>query len=394
MPLSRSTGRRRCSSTTKLPFRSLAITSQQPTYLSQGVNYLGFLSQQLGDLAGKTTLAHELIQNADDAKDDAGRLCATRITFDVTDAALIVSNDAVFRDVDFDRMRDVAGGEKRVESGERITGAFGVGFISVYQITDRPEIHSAGRTWIIRPDNPEGKRIEQQKDPSISVDRGTVIKLPWAFEESGVRKELEAPTVGTAYIESFVDELKDSLPIAILFLKKLQRIELLRDGEPICVVTKRIRDDTIQVDRDGDVRCWRVLEANFFDEAMMLKAQYQDSIHRGRSDHVRVAVPESLIEDGLLFATLPTEQSTGLPFHIDADFYPATDRKSIEFGDTHDPRSRVEPSGDTSRGLRSAVQPDSFAGHVQRRCPHVLGLPLPCSGRTPRSRRQRSPPAR
>ena len=135
------------------------MTSQQPTYLSQGVNYLGFLSQQLGDLAGKTTLAHELIQNADDAKDDDGRLSATRITFDVTDTALIVTNDAVFREIDFERMRDVASGSKRGESGDRTTGAFGVGFISVYQITDTPEIHSAGRTWILRPDNPEDKRI-------------------------------------------------------------------------------------------------------------------------------------------------------------------------------------------------------------------------------------------
>ena len=52
-----------------------------------------------------------------------------------------------------------------------------------------------------------------------------------------------------------------------------------------------------------------------------------------------MAVPDSILNDGLLFATLPTEQSTGLPFHIDADFYPASDRKSIAFGDTHDPRS-------------------------------------------------------
>ena len=35
--------------------------------------------QQLGDLSGKTTLAHGLIQNADDAKDDSGRLAGTRI---------------------------------------------------------------------------------------------------------------------------------------------------------------------------------------------------------------------------------------------------------------------------------------------------------------------------
>ena len=132
--------------------------AQQPTYLSQGVNYLGFLAQQLGDLAGNTTLAHELIQNADDAKDDdSGKLSATRITFDVTDSALVVSNDAVFREIDFERMRDVASGSKRGESGERTTGAFGVGFISVYQVTDRPEIHSAGRTWILRPDSSEDR---------------------------------------------------------------------------------------------------------------------------------------------------------------------------------------------------------------------------------------------
>ena len=114
------------------------MTSQQPTYLPQGINYLGFLSRQLGDLAGKTTLAHELIQNADDAKDDSGRLSATRIRFNVTNKALVVSNDAVFRDIDFERMKDVASGSKRGESGDRTTGAFGVGFISVYQITDRP----------------------------------------------------------------------------------------------------------------------------------------------------------------------------------------------------------------------------------------------------------------
>ena len=330
------------------------MTNQQPIYLPQGVNYLGFLLQQLGDLAGQTTLAHELIQNADDAKDDSGRLSATRITFDITDTALIVSNDAVFREIDFDRMRDVASGSKRGESGDRTTGAFGVGFISVYQITDRPEINSAGQIWILRPDNPEDKRIEQRQDPSITVDRGTVFRLPWAFEESSVRKALKAPTVGTAYLDSFVDELKESLPIAILFLKKLERIELFRNGEPVGIVTREVSGNTIQVDRDGNVRCWRVLEANFSDEAMMLKAQYRDSIDQERSDRVRVAVPDSLIEDGLLFATLPTEQSTGLPFHIDADFYPASDRKSIEFGDTHDPRSEWNRAA--IRAAASAVQ--------------------------------------
>ena len=330
------------------------MTTHEPKYLSQGVNYLGFLSQQLGDLGGKTTLAHELIQNADDAKDDDGRLSATRISFDVTDKALVVSNNAAFREIDFERMRDVASGSKRQEAGDRPTGAFGVGFISVYQVTDRPEIHSAGRIWILKPDNPEDKRIEEWSDPSFTKDRGTVFRLPWAFEESGVRKKLKTPPIGADYIESFVDELKESLPLSILFLKNIERIELLRNGDRVGLVGRRINDNTIEIDRDGDVRCWRVLEANFANEAMRLKSWYRDSIDQERSDRVRVAVPESLLKDGLLFATLPTEQSTGLPFHIDADFYPASDRKSIEFGDAHDPRSEWNRAA--IRAAASAIQ--------------------------------------
>ena len=123
--------------------------------LKYGVNFLNYLSQQLADLDGVTTLAHELIQNADDAKNDAGELAATRITFNITDDALLVSNDAVFREEDFDRLREVASASKRSESGARTTGAFGVGFISVYQITDRPEICSAGRHWTLRPEDQE-----------------------------------------------------------------------------------------------------------------------------------------------------------------------------------------------------------------------------------------------
>ena len=107
-----------------------------------------------------------------------------------------------------------------------------------------------------------------------------------------------------------------------MFLKKLERIELLRNGKLVSVVTRKISDNTIRVDRDGEVTCWRVFETNFSAKAMMLKSRYGGVIDRDRSERVRVAVPDSVVDHGLLFATLPTEQSTGLPFHIDADFYP------------------------------------------------------------------------
>ena len=308
-------------------------------YLSQGVNYLGFLSQQLGDLRGITTLAHELIQNADDAKNDAGELSATQIIFDIQDDALVVSNDAVFREKDFERMRQVASGSKRDETGDRTTGVFGVGFISVYQVTDRPEIDSAGRRWALQPKEREDRRIVQVRDTSITKEKGTVFKLPWAFNDSQVRRELKVSKVDRDYINSFVDELSDSLPQAILFLKKLDTIELRRNGRSVRRITRIVSGNTITVECDGASRqVWRILKGHFTDEALKLKARFSP-IENNREDRVRIAIPDTLLDDGLLFATLPTEQPTGLPFHIDADFFPTSDRKSIAFEDTSDHRS-------------------------------------------------------
>ena len=307
----------------------------QPEYLSQGVNYLGFLSEQLGDLRGITTLAHELIQNADDAKDDAGKLSATRITFDLKDDALIVSNDAVFRKTDFERIRNVASGSKRDESGDRTTGAFGVGFVSVYQVTDRPEIQSAGQRWILCPEERENQRIKLFRDSY--TDEGTVFRLPWAFEDSQVRRELKVPPVDRESIDLFADELKDSLPKAIMFLKKLDTIELRRNGKSVRRVTRVAEGNDILVDCDGVSQVWRIIQGHFSREASQLKSC--GYIEDNRSDHVQVAIQDSFLDDGLLFATLPTNQVTRLPFHVNADFFPVSDRKSILFEDSYDNKS-------------------------------------------------------
>jgi hypothetical protein len=63
-----------------------------PVFLSRGIDYLGDLGAKLRDLQGYKTLAHELIQNADDVAS------ATSMTFHVRTDALVVDNDGVFSD--------------------------------------------------------------------------------------------------------------------------------------------------------------------------------------------------------------------------------------------------------------------------------------------------------
>ncbi|MDP3064670.1 MAG: hypothetical protein Q8O40_15925, partial [Chloroflexota bacterium] len=156
----------------------------EPKHESHSIDYFGNLSQLLRDLRGITTLAHELIQNADDAKDESGRLAAKEIVFDFRDDTLCVSNDAVFRAEDFKRIKVVSSGTKRDEAGARTTGAFGVGFMSVLQVTDNPEIYSAGQHWILHPENHEDQRFVIFPDKSVE---GTLFRLPWAFDKSSLR---------------------------------------------------------------------------------------------------------------------------------------------------------------------------------------------------------------
>ena len=109
----------------------------------QSVNFLGFLRGQLSGLSGIPTLCYELIQNADDAKDENNRPGgASRIIFDICDDALWVENDGIFREIDFDRMEKISWGNKREEADT--TGSFGIGFISVYQITDSQNSFQVG----------------------------------------------------------------------------------------------------------------------------------------------------------------------------------------------------------------------------------------------------------
>ena len=272
------------------------MKDRTPRYKSQSVNYLGFLAKQLGDLRGPSSLAYELIQNADDAKDDSLKLSATRIVFDIRDDALVVSNDAVFREIDFERISDLASGSKRNEEGDRTTGAFGVGFISVYQVTDRPEILSAGEHWILRPEKQEDKRI---KIIPISDDTGTKFYLPWAYRESELREKLQTPPVTQEYIETFAEELKISLPKAILFLKKLELIELIDKGKAIKIRRGKENDGFVIYRDDERQEYWRILG----DRISPTEGTLKDS----RSTLVRVAVPDKFVSDGILFATLPTK---------------------------------------------------------------------------------------
>ena len=298
----------------------------ETTNRSQTVNFLGFLRSQLSGLQGIPTLCYELIQNADDVKDGDGNPAASRISFDVCDDALIVENDGVFREIDFTRMENVSWGNKKEEAGT--TGAFGIGFISVYQVTDAPEILSSGRHWKFEPGEVENKRILE----TPMETKYTRFRLPWAFEPSKTRLELGIPAVENAALDDYALQMADSIESAALFLKQVNRLEVKRNGKTVRTIETLKEKGSILLSDSGKVTRWCIIEGNFDINAGVMRLRYSSVIESKRQARVQLAIPETPLENGLLYAFLPSETNTGLPFHINADFYPSSDRKRILFG--------------------------------------------------------------
>ena len=325
--------------------KQLTTVSAPHKVLSRGINYLGALGARLRDLQGFATLAFELIQNADDAPN------ATEITFTVSDAGVVVENDGQFSDCgladepeccwpddprhghlcDFHRFREVSGGDKREQFGT--AGAFGVGFTAVYQVTDRPELISSGKHWLIYEERPEQERIEECQGCVKCLEpgfRGTRFYLPWASDpNSDLRRHMRAPATASDSRQQLLEELKASTPEAMLFLKQLSRVEIF-DSTKRVARFERLPEDTGVIINDGRRdTTWRIISTDFDEAAEALRTTWGDRIERKRTAKVRIAIPDDPIRAGLLCAFLPTQQETGLPFHINADFFTQSDRKTV-----------------------------------------------------------------
>ncbi|MFQ3652231.1 MAG: DUF3883 domain-containing protein [Gemmataceae bacterium] len=275
------------------------------------------------------------------------------MAFSVEDDALIVDNDGVFSECadvnadecewkedgihnhrcDFHRFRRIASGDKRGQEGT--TGAFGIGFIAVYQITDTPELISAGRHWILHENRTEDQRIEVCSGCASCGKTdlpGTRFILPWARDpESDLRRALRAESISADGPDRFLAELRSSLPTAMLFLKRLRVLEVARNGKRVQRL-ERLDDGDSLILSNGDPEAdqvWHIIEGDFGAAAQRLRTSYPGKIEPKRSSIVKLAIPAGELATGLLCACLPTEQDLDLPFHLNADFYTSNDRKRI-----------------------------------------------------------------
>lgn len=324
---------------------SQSTTSNTAASVTSGAytaDLLGNIRSHLAGLQGYDIMALELIQNADDAK-------AENVIFDITDDGLIVLNSGAFSycgdmsqqpcdwlmqadgySCDFHRIANVGSGGKLSKS-ENI-GRFGIGFVSTYQITDQPEIESSRIKLRL---HPEKGTWDSWPVPEMS---GTKFFLPWATDANSVaRKALGATHVRPRDIEQLTEDFLAVIRKSLLFLHHIHAAEVRRNGELLvrCTLDRDQSSElALHFAPENITERWHIIRGDAEEEARLLSEEYERLKSDDRSSRFAIALKlePSPLENGLLYAFLPTEQSTGLPLHINADFYPESDRKSIIFG--------------------------------------------------------------
>ena len=322
--------------------------------LSRSADHLGTLATTLRDLVGPESVLNELTQNADDAI--SGSAHATTIRFTVTPAHLEVWNDGAFSDCgtqresrtcpwkheqraacDLHAFRLFAGRNKSHDSGK--TGAFGVGFTSVYQLTDHPELLTGDWHWILDESADENSRIRICEDSACGRQHGmagTTFVLPWAREQTALRTELGVPPVSDEMIQALEGVLEHPED-ALLFLNRVRSIETITSSGRRTYF--RRDDDLGPVISDGTTSVsWLVVSAALGPEADQLVRDSRGLIETDRDREVSVAIQlDAEPVRGVLYASLPTQTGSGFSGHINASFFPKSDRKGVRFD--NDPES-------------------------------------------------------
>lgn len=326
-----------------------ASVSLKPITLAYEADLLGNIQQALAGLQGFGVMALELIQNADDAGADS-------LAFDVTESGLFIRNNAEFSTCGLHEIRcpweqsgDPEGHKRacnfhaisRMGSRSKIRvasqiGRFGIGFVSVYQVTDAPIVRSRGIEMQLIPIDGSGET------KMIPRSGGTEFELPWATLASDTRKGINASPTPADVVRLVIDAISDIMARGLFFLRNLRTIELSKNGifERSVTITRHGGVVDLKIEPEGKQEKWKILTRDASDLAVERRIfdDFPTLVELDRSPIVSIAMPvhdESV--DGLLYAYLPTEQTSGMPLHINADFFPHPTRRTITLtGEQHE----------------------------------------------------------
>ncbi|MGQ9595639.1 MAG: sacsin N-terminal ATP-binding-like domain-containing protein [Anaerolineae bacterium] len=288
------------------------------------------VSKLASDLYSKEThFVFELIQNAEDnsyAPHVSPELHFFYLPEDPTSssgsegALLVVNNEVGFRLKDAESLCDVG----LTTKGDRTKGYIGekgIGFKSVFQVSATPHVFSRGYQF----------RFQETDD---AVGLGYIV--PYWIEEvpEQVCRHQDCTCIllplKARRAKAIQLYLHDIRPETLLFLAKLTALTVqLGDGPPLRLHRDASQVPLVRLLVNDSERLYWVVGRSFPKPGDLIRTEHVDV----SESVVSVALPLSSDggqESGGVFAYLPTELKSGLPFTVNADFLLSASRESIQ----------------------------------------------------------------
>uniref|UniRef100_A0A8C5PJB0 Sacsin n=1 Tax=Leptobrachium leishanense TaxID=445787 RepID=A0A8C5PJB0_9ANUR len=356
----------------------------------------------INEYSSKKDILKELIQNADDSNATEihfvldSRKHETQSTFGpswnpLQGPALCVYNNKTFDSTDIEGIQMLGKGSKRDRLDK--TGKFGLGFNTVYHITDCPsfvtedfflcvfdpnltflpdaEINSPGGMYKLDQEfkNTFKNVYDTFLPTSFNLHEGTVFRLPLRMANTVATSKISNETVSLDDIRELCKGLEEDASSMVLFLNHIRKItfsEILSTGEVKEMLSIRseiepsdqdnlsafqqklshfaINDrsmfdtQTLHVVYKMNIVCnskkpllWLVAKQVGIEEDHMLDDLHRISKNLNQSVAPQGAVAACLKEcvEGRAFCTLPLPVKTGLPVHISGIFVVDAARRDI-----------------------------------------------------------------
>lgn len=294
---------------------------------------LKLLSEDL--YAKDTHFIFELIQNAEDNDYAPGVKPSLRITIEESEdltyrgpALIIENNERGFRQDQVAAICKIGQSTKAGAKAAGYIGEKGIGFKSVFRVSDCPRVYSNGYRFALPKKDPETGLgyivpLWLEELPAYARTNWTTIVLPLSERNAQ---------------EIAVRALDDVAPETLMFLRHLRElaitislpsddyaltIEKLDATYPLVELVYQVREDSEEA---LETRAYWIASQEFERPAAV-----SDEGRAGiDSRDVSVAIPLSSEGDSAkLFAYLPVWDNTGVPFLINADFQLTSSREDV-----------------------------------------------------------------
>ena len=348
------------------------------------------LKNILTDYRDGVTIIKELLQNADDAEATELNICYDARSHNVPPKsllypgmlqchgpALVVHNDASFTRDDFTNITKLAG-ETKMDKPLKI-GKFGVGFCSVYHITDIPSFVSQEMLYIFDPTMSHlgnsikdparpGKKImftdgivasSRQLEPFEALYgfdkrkpyKGTIFRLPF--------RTLQSEISSIMYNESMAKQLQTNIQQSssklLVFLRNVKKITFsqINPGEafPKTLFEVRKKSTTLSINPPVSINTFNFsISTSQTSQEHLLVASYVDEDADWSIQKYATASVACLLEPvpapstpsypencsyipkpvtGEVFCFLPLAVHSGLPVHVSSNFAVMKSRRGI-----------------------------------------------------------------